>query len=92
MHQDMTCIMVGSLVLFMASIVSASTAPQAAEIAPSFRPTAGASATATARIRVISGVRFGSDHVEGDRIASRRKAQLTDAAGQPRDAELLEFQ
>jgi hypothetical protein len=41
---------------------------------------------------VISGVRFGSDHEGGDRNASRRKAQLTDASGQPRDAELLEFQ
>jgi hypothetical protein len=40
----------------------------------------------------MSGVRFGSDYTEGDRAANRRKASLTDAAGQPRDAELLEFQ
>jgi len=88
----MVCIMVGSLVLFFASIASASTAPQSAKTLPSYRPTPGATATATVTIRVISGVRFGSSNVEGDRIASRRKAQLTDGAGQLRDAELLEFQ
>ena len=88
----MVCIMVGSLVLFLASIASASTAQQSAATVPSYRSTAGASATATVTIRVISGVRFGPSNVEGDRIASRRKAQLTDAAGQPRDAEILEFQ
>jgi len=87
----MTCFMLGSLVLLMASVASASAAAPAAD-RPAFRSTSGATATATASIRVISGVRFGSDHVEGDRIASRRKAQLTDAAGQLRDAELLEFQ
>ena len=84
--------MLGSLVLFMASVVSASAAPPAADSRPAFRPKSGASATATVSIRIVSGVRFGSDHVEGDRIASRRKALLTDAAGQLRGAELLEFQ
>ena len=84
--------MVGSLVLFLASIASAPAAPPAAETGATFRPTTGATATATVSIRVISGVSFGSDHVEGDAIAGRRKAQLTDAAGQMRDAELLEFQ
>ena len=88
----MTCFMLGLLVLFMASAASASAAPPAADSRAAFRPTSGATATATVSIRVISGVRFGSDHVEGDRIASRRKALLTDASGQLRDAELLEFQ
>ena len=87
----MTCFMLGSLVLLMASVASAFAAAPAAD-SPAFRPTSGATATATVSIRVISGVRFGSDHVEGDRVASRRKAQLADAAGQLRDAELLEFQ
>jgi hypothetical protein len=84
--------MLGSLVLFMASIVSAPPASPISENRSSFRPVAGATATATVSIRVISGVRFGADHVEGDVLGSRRKARLTDAAGQPRDAELLEFQ
>ena len=84
--------MLGSLVLLMASVASASAAAPAADSRPAFRPTSGATATATVSIRVISGVRFGSDHVEGDRVASRRKSRLTDAAGQLRDAELLEFQ
>ena len=84
--------MLGPLVLLMASIASASAAQPAAPGTSSFRPTSGATATTTVTIRVISGVRFGSDHLQGDAIASRRKAQLTDAAGQLRDAELLEFQ
>jgi hypothetical protein len=88
----MTCIMVGSIVLFMASIASASAAPAMAVSGPSFRPSTSATSRSTVTIRVISGVRFGSDHVEGDSLASRRKARLTDAAGQLRDAELLEFQ
>jgi hypothetical protein len=88
----MVCIMMGSLVLFLASIAPAPTAPQSATTVPTYRPTAAASATATVTIKVISGVRFGSSNVEGDRTASRRKAQLTDAAGQLRDAEILEFQ
>lgn len=84
--------MVGSLFLVLASASSVSAAPPAAEHAPAFRPTSSATATATVSIRVISGVRFGSDHVANDTAGSRRKAQLTDAAGQLRDAELLEFQ
>lgn len=88
----MTCYMVGPLVLLMASIASNAPAPKVSENAPSFRPVGGATATATVSIRIVSGVRFGSDHREGDSIASRRKARLTDAAGQLRDAELLEFQ
>ena len=78
--------------LFLASTASALAAPPAGERVASFRPVASATATATVSIRVISGVRFGSDFHEGDSIASRSKAQLTDAAGQLRDAELLEFQ
>ena len=84
--------MVGSLFLVLASASSVSAAPPAAEHAPSFRPTASPTPTATVSIRVISGVRFGSDHVADQGAGSRRKAQLTDAAGQLRDAELLEFQ
>lgn len=88
----MTCFMVGSLALFMASIASASASPPVAEKAASFRPASGATANATVSIRIISGVRFGANYIEGDSVANRRKAQLTDEAGQPRDAELLEFQ
>ena len=84
--------MLSSLALLMATIVSAPPASPVSESRSNFRPVAGATATATVAIRVISGVRFGADHVEGDVLGSRRKARLTDAAGQPRDAELLEFQ
>jgi len=85
-------IMVGPLLLVMASASSLSSSPPAVERASSFRPTASATATATVTIRVISGVRFGSDYVAEDTSGSRRRTQLTDAAGQLRDAELLEFQ
>lgn len=84
--------MVGSLFLVLASISSVPAAPPAVEHRPAFRPTSGATATATVSIRVISGIRFGSEHVADVTAGSRRKAQLTDAAGQLRDAELLEFQ
>ena len=84
--------MLGSLILFMASIASELATPLPGASGNAFRPVTGARETATVSIRVISGVRFGSDHAEGDRLAIRRKAQLTDAAGQPRDAEILEFQ
>jgi hypothetical protein len=83
--------MLASLVLFLASIAPASAAPPAAKSAD-FRPASGATATATVSIRIISGVRFGPNHSDGDGIAARRKARLPDAAGQLRDAELLEFQ
>jgi hypothetical protein len=84
--------MLNTLALFMATIVSHPSVPTGSESRSNFRPVAGATATATVSIRVISGVRFGAGHVEGDALGSRRKALLTDAAGQPRDAELLEFQ
>ena len=84
--------MLGPLALLMASAAAASVAPQVDERSSSFRPTASVTAHATATIRVISGVRFGADHLDGDSLGSRRKAQLTDSAGNARDAELLEFQ
>ena len=84
--------MLVSIALFMASAASAPAASQAEPPASSFQSKASATATVTATIRVISGVRFGSAYPEGDRTASRRKAKLTDAAGNLRDAEILEFQ
>lgn len=82
--------MLVSIALFMASAASDPAAAQAELPASSFP--SKASATATATIRVISGVRFGSAYPEGDRRGSRREAQLTDSAGNLHDAELLEFQ
>jgi len=84
--------MLAALALFMASAASDPAAAQAELPASSFPSKASATAYATATIRVISGVRFGSAYPEGDRTGSRRKAQLTDSAGNLRDAELLEFQ
>jgi hypothetical protein len=86
----MACIMLGPIALFMASAASISAAPPAEGGTSQLRARVTAQATAT--IRIVSGVRFGEAYPEGDRSGSRRKAQLTDAAGNLRDAELLEFQ
>jgi hypothetical protein len=79
--------MVGPL-LFLAAAIS-----QPVELSHSgFRPTATASAHATARIMVISGVKFGEDYHDATVSAHRRSATLTDYDGQSRSVELLEFQ
>ena len=59
---------------------------------PSLRRTVSASAHATARIMIISGVKFGQDYTSRPAGAARRPALLADADGQVRRAELLEFQ
>ena len=79
------------IALLVASVASASAAPQADEPS-SYRPTVRATAQATATIRVISGVRFGEAYPDGNGSGSRRKSLLADAVGNLRDAELLEFQ
>jgi hypothetical protein len=85
-------IMLGPIALFMASVASTSAASPAEGHGSSVRATVSATAQATATIRIVSGVRFGEAFPDGDRSGIRRKAQLTDAAGNPREAELLEFQ
>jgi hypothetical protein len=82
--------MVGLLFLLAAASSSQSAAMPAR--APGFRPTATASAHATARIRVISGVKFGPDFADGISDALRRSTRLIEYDGQVRSAELLEFQ
>ena len=81
--------MVTSLIILAAALSQPVVTPPRAT---GFRPTATASAHATARIMVISGVKFGQDHNSSPAGATRRSAHLTDAAGQVRTAELLEFQ
>jgi hypothetical protein len=77
-------------VVFLAASVSPSTAPAppVAERQVAVR----ASATATATIRIISGVRFGADQAKEAPGADRRSSLLADANGTMRAAELLEFQ
>jgi len=82
--------MFAPLILLAAVVAQPASSP--GEEAAAFRPQSGATATATASIRVISGVRFGSATLSGDDGASRRKALLIDASGTLRPAELLEFQ
>jgi len=89
----MTRIMFGPLVLLAASASPAAPAvPTAPDGMTNSRPTVTATAHAMARIRIISGVRFGSEEISGAEGAARRKAVLADADGAIRPAELLEFQ
>jgi hypothetical protein len=57
-----------------------------------FAPVSGASARATASVRIVSGASFGPGRGNTPSSASRRKTQIADQDGQWRSAELLEFQ
>ena len=76
-------VMIGPLIL-IAAIVS----PPARE----FYPISGASARASASIRIVSGVSVGPGHAHGVPGAARRSAVLTDRHGSSIPAILLEFQ
>jgi hypothetical protein len=80
--------MVGAYILLVAASLPAAAPPRSANLQP--RPTA--TAHATARIQIISGVKFGQDYQVVPPSALRRAASLTDPDGQARPAELLEFQ
>ena len=86
-------IMIGSL-LFLAATYSP--APRPAEPAKihmaKFAPTSGATARATASVRIVSGVRFGAGRSVDAAGAILRPTSLTDQDGQQRSAKLLEFQ
>ncbi|MCL6741626.1 hypothetical protein LZ518_10835 [Sphingomonas sp. RB56-2] len=76
------------------TILAAASLAQSATSTPAptsaFRPSV--TAHATARIQIISGVKFGPGHDLVPPNALRRSASLIDADGQVRPAELLEFQ
>jgi len=80
--------MVGTLALLVVASLSTPAAPTPAE----FKPRSTATAHATARIQVISGVKFGHDHQTVPSSALLRRASLIEADGQVKPAELLEFQ
>ena len=85
--------MFGPLVLLAASIAPAQPAlTPAAQDAAGFQPTSSATAHATVSIRIVSGVRFGADQLEGAETASRRQGWIRDPNGLARPADLLEFQ
>jgi len=79
--------MVGTLALLLAASV-----PAPSPAASHFQPRSSATAHATARIQIISGVKFGQDHQLVPPSAHRRSARLTEADGQVTSALLLEFQ
>ncbi|HEU0310283.1 MAG TPA: hypothetical protein VFR36_03560 [Sphingomicrobium sp.] len=84
--------MLAPLLLILASASPAATVPPAIEQGSAYEASSRVTAIATARIRIISGVSFGPDHLEEAAGAVRRKATLSDAAGHVLEAELLEFQ
>ncbi len=89
----MTRAMIGPILLLAAMVSSeARSAPPTPAGTAMFQPTGGATAQATASIRIVSGVRFGLDFTEEAAGATRRPALLVDRDGQSRPAELLEFQ
>jgi len=71
-------------------MLAALAAPQSSTA--SFQPIGGASARATASVRIVSGVRFGHGRSADAPGAIRRPARLTDRNGRSHPAELLEFQ
>jgi hypothetical protein len=84
--------MVGPLLLLAAAALPQSAPAAVPEKSASVRPSLTVSARATARITVISGVKFGAAYSAVPASAQRRSASLTDYDGQVRSAELLEFQ
>jgi len=80
--------MVGALILLVAASVPMALPPTSSH----FQPQSTATAHATARIQIISGVRFGQGHGLVPSSALRRSARLTEPDGQVSLAELLEFQ
>jgi hypothetical protein len=85
--------MFGPIVLLAASVSPASpAAPPAPDGMTYSRPAISATAHAIVSIRIVSGVRFGSDEISGAEGADRRTSVLVDADGLARPAELLEFQ
>ena len=85
--------MIGLLFLLAASAQpSDRPAPSAGNAASSFQPTSRATARATVSIRILNAASFGHGVASGTEGAERRKARLSDFAGNSRNAELLEFQ
>ena len=81
--------MVGTFLLLAAASLPSSAPPAPA----GFRPTATASAHATARIRIVSGVKFGEGYTAAIPAgAALRSVRLTEYDGQIKSAELVEFQ
>ena len=85
--------MFGPLILLAASVPPP---PAPANSDAADRATSGpvirVTATATARIRILSAVSFGEGKVEGATTAHRRRTQITQADGTVSPLELLEFQ
>ena len=85
--------MIGPLIL-LAATVSPPTRPiaPASEGVAKFQPSSAVTVRATASVRIVSGVRFGSGETGKAPGAVRRKVQLSDAGGPAYPVELLEFQ
>jgi len=82
------------VLLFLAAIASSDVRPPppAPAAMDKFRPTGGATARATASIRIISGVSFGPGRSAEAPGAEQRSVRLEGMPGDYRPAHLLEFQ
>jgi len=82
--------MIGPLLLLAAAFSAQSTSAE--RPMAKFVPAAGATARATASVRILSAARFGHGRSEEAPGAQRRNAQVADQQGQPHPAIFLEFQ
>jgi hypothetical protein len=80
--------------LLLAAVIHSTGVPaeQPSASISKFAPVSGASARATASVRIVSGASFGPERSVSMPGALRRTAQISDPNGQLRSAELLEFQ
>ena len=86
--------MMSGVLLFLASLVAPDVRPlpPAPSAMQNFRPAAGATARATASIRIIAGVSFGEGRSADIPGAMQRSVRLEESPGVLRDAQILEFQ
>lgn len=86
--------MMSGVLLLLAAMASPDVrpAPPAPQVMEKFRPVGGATARASASIRILSGVSFGHGRKVDAPGAYQRSARLEEAPGVFRPAQLLEFQ
>lgn len=78
-----------SLIALSAALTGAPTTPVQSA---AFQPTSAVTVRAKVSVRIAHAARFGQDHSEGQHGAQRTEARLSDASGELRPAQLLEFE
>ena len=83
-------VMIGPLLLIAA--LASPPMPTATAPASGFRPVGGATARASASVRIVSGFSFGRGRPANAPGAALRSTQLIDAEARTHPAKILEFQ